>query len=113
MSKRRGGSLSRVMRARRGASGLDVRIVIPGLPIAAPDPLAVSLGGSETTGLQLAAESVRQGHRVTVVCRCAEPLERRYSMKSPAASVMWPVSWMARSAPPKPFTSISTRVLVP
>lgn len=38
----------------------------PGLPIVAPDPRAVSLGGSETAGLQLAAELVRRGHRVTV-----------------------------------------------
>ena len=28
---------------------------MPALPIQAPDPLAVSLGGSETAGLQLAA----------------------------------------------------------
>ena len=29
---------------------------LPCLPIEAPDPLAVALGGSETAGLQLAAE---------------------------------------------------------
>ncbi|MFO1075869.1 MAG: hypothetical protein U1E17_24825, partial [Geminicoccaceae bacterium] len=52
-------------------------MVIPGLPIVAPDPLAVSLGGSETAGLQLAAELVRQGHRVKVACSVAEPFEWR------------------------------------
>ena len=41
-------------------AALDIRIVMPGLPIVAPDPLAVSLGGSETAGLELAAELVRQ-----------------------------------------------------
>jgi hypothetical protein len=34
MPKRRGGSLPRVMAVSRNASGLDVRMVIPGLPIA-------------------------------------------------------------------------------
>ena len=43
-------------------AGLVVRVVMPGLPIVAPDPYVVSLGGSETAGLQLAAELVRQGH---------------------------------------------------
>lgn len=57
MSKRRGGSLPRKMlaRSRPGSGGLKIRMVIPGLPIEAPDPLAVSLGGTETAGLQLAA----------------------------------------------------------
>jgi hypothetical protein len=55
MSKRRGGSLPRVMPPAR-PSGLTVRMVVPGLPITAPDPLAVSLGGCETAGLQLAAD---------------------------------------------------------
>ena len=36
-------------------TGMDMSVVMPGLPIAAPDPLAVSLGGSETAGLKLAA----------------------------------------------------------
>lgn len=66
MSKRGGGSLSPAM-PRRAASALTFRMIIPGLPITAPDPLAVGLGGSETAGLQLAAELVRQGHRVTVI----------------------------------------------
>lgn len=52
---------------------LKIRMVIPGLPIAAPDPLAVSLGGTETAGLQLAAELVRQGHGVTVACGASAP----------------------------------------
>ena len=39
------------------ASRLTIGIVaLPCLPIEAPDPLAVALGGSETAGLQLAAE---------------------------------------------------------
>jgi hypothetical protein len=65
------------MPARRSISGLDIRIVVPGLPIAAPDPFAVALGGSETAGLQLAAELARQGHDVTVVCGVAEPFTWR------------------------------------
>lgn len=72
MSKRRGGSLPRVM-PKRVPSALTIRMAIPGLPISAPDPLAVSLGGSETAGLQLAAELVRQGHKVTVVCDASAP----------------------------------------
>ena len=41
---------------RRGVAA-PIRIVaLPCLPIEAPDPLAVALGGSETAGLQLAAE---------------------------------------------------------
>ncbi len=59
--------------AARPAGMLDIRIIMPGLPIAAPDPLAVSLGGSETAGLQLAAEMVRQGHRVAIICNCVAP----------------------------------------
>jgi hypothetical protein len=31
-------------------AGLDIRLVMPGLPIQAPDPLAVGLGGGETAG---------------------------------------------------------------
>ena len=58
----------RAARLTRTADGLAIRIVMPGLAIAAPEPLAVSVGGSETAGLQLAAELVRQGHRVTMVC---------------------------------------------
>ena len=38
MSKRRGGSLPRVMPKGR-PSGLDIRMIVPGLPIVAPDPL--------------------------------------------------------------------------
>ena len=76
MSKRRGGSLPRVMPTPR-LSGLDIRMIMPGLPIVAPDPLAVSLGGSETAGLQLAAELVRQGHRVTMACEAERPFSWR------------------------------------
>lgn len=54
-------------------SVLDIRIAIPDLPIVAPDPLTVSLGGSETAGLQPAAEVVRHGHRLTVACNAPEP----------------------------------------
>ena len=72
MAKRRGGSLPRVMPTGR-LSGLDIRMAMPGLPIVAPDPLAVSLGGSETAGLQLAAEFVRQGHRVTMFANVETP----------------------------------------
>jgi hypothetical protein len=73
MSKCRDGSLPRVV-PKSELSGLDVRIPIPGLPIVAPEPLAVSLGGSETAGLQFSAELARQGRRVTVACNTAEPL---------------------------------------
>ena len=50
MAKCRGGSLPRVIPERRSASGLYIRIVVPSLPIAAPDPFAVGLGSSETAG---------------------------------------------------------------
>ena len=43
---------------------MNICMVVPGLPIVAPDPLAVSLGGSEAAGLLLAVELVRQGHRI-------------------------------------------------
>jgi hypothetical protein len=42
-------------------------ILVPGMPLEPPDPLAAAIGGSETAGLQLAAEPARQGHRVTIV----------------------------------------------
>ena len=45
---------------------LEIRIVVPGMPIAAPDPYRTSLGGSETAGLQLAKALARKGHKVTV-----------------------------------------------
>lgn len=51
---------------------LDVRIVIPGLALQLPDPLAVGLGGSETAGLQLAATFARAGHTVSVFCNIQE-----------------------------------------
>jgi hypothetical protein len=38
---------------------VNISIVIPGLPLHAPDPLAYSLRGSETAGLQIAAELAR------------------------------------------------------
>ena len=47
---------------------MDIRIVVPGLPIATPDPFAVGLGGSETAGLQLGRAFARKGHQVTVYC---------------------------------------------
>ena len=47
---------------------MDVRIVIPGLPIELPDPFAVSLGGSETAGLQLGRVFARKRHQVAVFC---------------------------------------------
>ena len=40
---------------------LNISLVIPGLSLRAPDQLAYSLGGSETAGLQLAAELAWQG----------------------------------------------------
>lgn len=52
---------------------LDVRIVIPGLALQMPDPLAVGLGGSETAGLQLAAAMNRIGHRVIVFANVPAP----------------------------------------
>ncbi|MGE3290390.1 MAG: glycosyltransferase family 4 protein [Geminicoccaceae bacterium] len=58
-------------------SGLFIRMMIPGLPITSPDPLAVGLGGSETAGLQLAAELARQGHRVEIACNTPEPFTWR------------------------------------
>lgn len=51
---------------------MDIRIAIPGLPIATPDPFAVSLGGSETAGLQLGRTFARKGHRVTIFCNTAQ-----------------------------------------
>jgi hypothetical protein len=45
---------------------MNISIVIPGLSLHAPDPLAYSLGSSETAGLQLAAELARQGHGVVI-----------------------------------------------
>lgn len=51
---------------------MDIRIVVPGLPIATPDPFAVSLGGSETAGLQLGRTFARKGHRVTIFCNTAQ-----------------------------------------
>ncbi len=55
------GEAARKARQASQAAALSVRIIMPGLPIAGPDPFAVSLGGSETAGHQLAAELVRQG----------------------------------------------------
>ena len=52
---------------------MDVKIVVPGLPIALPDPFAVSLGGSETAGLQLGRAFARKGHQVTVFCEVPRP----------------------------------------
>ena len=49
------------IRPRSAKAGLTIRIIMPGLPITAPDPLAVSLGGSETAGLQLAAAFAAMG----------------------------------------------------
>jgi hypothetical protein len=34
---------------------MNVTLIVPGLSLHAPDPLAHSLGGSETAGVQLAA----------------------------------------------------------
>ena len=48
---------------------MDIRIVVPGLPIATPDPFAVSLGGSETAGLQLGRAFARKGHQVRIFCK--------------------------------------------
>lgn len=56
---------------------LDVRIVVPGLPIHFPDPFAVPLGGSETAGLQLAKAMVALGHRATVFCNVVQPFAWR------------------------------------
>jgi hypothetical protein len=64
MPKRSGGSLPRVMpMARPVATGFSIRIILPGLPIAAPDALVVSLGGLETAG-----PAARRG-----ICAAGEP----------------------------------------
>ncbi|MCD6069607.1 MAG: glycosyl transferase group 1 [Microvirga sp.] len=47
---------------------LDIRMLVPGLPIDPEDPYSKSLGGSETAGLQLAAAIAELGHRVTAFC---------------------------------------------
>ena len=52
---------------------MDIRIVVPGLPIATPDPFAVGLGGSETAGLQLGRAFARKGHQVIVFCGVERP----------------------------------------
>jgi hypothetical protein len=51
---------------------MNISVVVLGLPLRAPDPLAHGLGGSETAGLQLAAELVRGGIPwwSTAGCRC-------------------------------------------
>ena len=48
---------------------MDIRIVMAGLPIATPDVFAVSLGGSETAGLQLGRAFAQKGHQVTIFCK--------------------------------------------
>jgi hypothetical protein len=39
---------------------MDISIVVPGQPVALPDPFAASLGGSETAGLQVAKALARR-----------------------------------------------------
>jgi hypothetical protein len=56
---------------------VNVSVVIPGLSLHAPDPLAYSLGGSETAALQLAAELVRQGHNVVLYGELPRPFRWR------------------------------------
>jgi hypothetical protein len=54
---------------------MNISIVIPGLSLHHPDPLAHPLGGSESAGLQLSAELARvgygplNGHKYTVAAR--------------------------------------------
>jgi glycosyltransferase involved in cell wall biosynthesis/2-polyprenyl-3-methyl-5-hydroxy-6-metoxy-1,4-benzoquinol methylase len=62
---------------------LDVRFVIPGLALQMPDPLAVSLGGSETAGLQLARALVERGHRVIAFANVEKPEHWRGVMLLP------------------------------
>lgn len=51
---------------------LDVRLLLPGLPLHMPEPFTASLGGSETAGLQLAAELARD-HTVTLFGNVEQP----------------------------------------
>ena len=45
---------------------LDLVFVVPGMPFVGDTDRELSLGGSETAGLQLARELAKRGHRVTV-----------------------------------------------
>jgi hypothetical protein len=56
---------------------VNITVVMPGLALHALDPLAHGLGGSETAGLQLAAELARQGHGVVVYAVIERPFRWR------------------------------------
>jgi hypothetical protein len=56
---------------------MDISVIVPGLELREPDPMAHGLGGSETAGLQLAAELVRMGHSVVVYAAVERPFRRR------------------------------------
>jgi hypothetical protein len=58
--------------ARPVATGLSIRIILPGLPIAAPDALAVS---SRWLGDRRPCSSPRNLCGRRTVCHCAGPLE--------------------------------------